>query len=96
MLAQISKDKRLNIVFHELLKSEGYEIYFKPIIEYVDISEKFSFYTLSEAASRKQEIAIGYKKSSIQGAKGIFLNPSDKGTKKLFNKNDYIIVISLD
>ncbi len=95
MLAQIAENRYLRPVFEELLTSEGSEIYLKPAEEYVLLDESVNFYTVIESASKKKEVAIGYKKKSIKKKGGIFVNPR-KDEYLTFEVGDMIIVICED
>jgi len=95
MLAQIAENRYLRPVFEELLTCEGSEIYLKPAEQYVKLNEMVNFYTIVESASKKKEVAIGYKKKSIQKKGGIHVNPR-KDEVQSYEKGDMIIVICED
>jgi len=95
MLAQISENRELIHIFNHLMSSEGSEIYLKPIGDYIDIKEKVDFYTITQAANLREEIAIGYKKTEQDSYPTIKLNP-DKSKRLQFHEGDMIIVISED
>ncbi len=61
MLAQVSENKHLNAVFSDLLDTQGQEIYLKPAADYVETGKPVNFYTITEAARRRGEVAIGYR-----------------------------------
>ena len=97
MLAQISENELLNPVFEDLLSESGSEIYLKNIENYIRLSRPVNFYTVLEAASRKNDLAIGYKiiseeNNSIKNF-GIYLNP-DKSQAINFSAGDSVIVLS--
>jgi len=75
MLAQISENKDLIHIFNHLMSSEGSEIYLKPVQDYIDIKEEVDFYTITQAANQREEIAIGYKKVEQDSYPTIKLNP---------------------
>ena len=97
MLTQISENKLLGKVFDEILDEKGCEIYIKNITEYIKITESVNFFTLLEAACRKNEMAIGYKilgeEDMPEKNYGVYLNPH-KAEKTTFTENDSIIVIA--
>jgi voltage-gated potassium channel Kch len=97
MLTQISENKLLGSVFEDFLDEEGSEIYIKSISEYIKTGESVNFYTIIEAASRKNEIAIGYKISSEEDipekSYGIYLNPI-KSNEITFTDDDSVIVLT--
>ncbi len=88
MLAQISENRALEAVYADLFDADGCEIYLKPITDYIKINHEVNFYTLIEAASRRNEIVIGYKSLSR-----IITNPK-KSDKIKFIETDRLIVIS--
>jgi hypothetical protein len=83
----------------DILNAEGSEIYFKPIIDYIKAESEVNFYTLVESASRKNEVALGYKiqkyTSDADKDYGVVLNPEKSG-KVIFEKSDKIIVLAED
>ena len=99
LMAQISENKLLNLVFADLFDAEGSEIYLKEVAKYVNISEPVNFYTVVEAAARHGEAAIGYKllkkEKSAEENYGIQVNPL-KSEMINFSADDSIIVIAQD
>ena len=97
LLAQISENVLLNPVFEDLLSESGSEIYLKNVKDYIRLSGPVNFYTVLEAASRKNDLAIGYKIVSEENNNsknfGIYLNP-DKSANINFSAGDSIIVLS--
>jgi len=97
LLAQISENELLAPVFEDLLSEQGSEIYLKSIEGYVNLSGPVNFYTILEAASRKNDLAIGYKiiaEENISSKNfGVYINP-DKSRVINFSAGDSIIVLS--
>ncbi|HRQ33841.1 MAG TPA: NAD-binding protein, partial [Anaerolineales bacterium] len=99
MMAQLSEDAELYGIFTELFDPEGAEVYLKPIGEYVTLGEAVNFYTVVEAAKKRNETAIGYR--LISEAKdesksyGVHTNPK-KSETAIFSAEDKIIVFSED
>ena len=97
IMAQISENKMLNLVFNDLFDAQGSEIYIKNICNYIDCLQEVNFYTILEAAAENNEIAIGYKIADfeIDADKnfGIVINPLKSEMLK-FKKEDSIILIS--
>ena len=97
LLAQVSENGELYHIFLDLLDPIGSEIYFKPVTDYVDISQPLAFYTLVEAASRRGETAIGYRKMcEVQQAEktyGVHTNPK-KSERISFSNDDKLIVLA--
>ncbi len=103
-IAQISENKKLSLVFSEIFKPEGAEIYMKSVEDYVSINKNVDFHEVSFSACQKNEIAIGYRleefktiSSNIHNDKemsyGIVINPY-KSKYIQFQKKDLIIVFS--
>ena len=59
MLVQISENPALDKFFDDLASPQGSEIYFKPLINYVDVSKPIDFYTICKSALDKNQTAIG-------------------------------------
>jgi len=97
LLAQISENELVNLVFEELLSEYGSEIYLKDIEDFINISQPVNFYTILEAASLKNDLAIGYKISIQENISsknfGIYINP-DKSLPINFSAGDSVIVLS--
>lgn len=97
LYSQISENHELSQVFRALLTEEGSEIYLKPVEAYVRTGKPVSFYTVVEAALRKSETAIGYRrvadKRNAAKNHGVVLNP-DKSDPVTFAEGDRIIVLS--
>lgn len=97
LLAQISENELLNPVFEDLLSEDGSEIYLKNIEDYINLSGPVNFYTVLEAASRKNDLAIGYKiiaEENISNKNfGVYINP-DKSLIINFSAGDSVIVLS--
>jgi hypothetical protein len=99
MLAQASENEYLSDIFGDLLDEDGSEIYMRPIGDYVDLSGPVSGYTLMEAARRRGETAIGYRrKRDEDGADdrnmgGVVVNP-DKSEVLEFLPEDRLIVLA--
>lgn len=97
MLTQVSENRLLNDVFEDLFNSDGSEIYIKPVSDYITIGNKVNFYTMIEAARKKNEVAIGYKvvaeESDSSKGYGIYINPK-KSEMITTSLGDGIILIS--
>jgi voltage-gated potassium channel Kch len=99
MLSQVSENKELTAVFADLFDPEGSEIYLKPAVDYVELGRPVNFYTVTEAARRRGQIAIGYKQEAFgkdaSKAYGVVVNP-EKSEKIAFAAADQIIVLAED
>ncbi len=101
MLAQASENEYLSSIFDDLLDEDGSEIYMRPIGDYVDLDQPVSFYTLMEAARRRGETAIGYRRKREGGdgddrnMGGVVVNPP-KSEVLEYLPEDRLIVLAED
>ncbi|MEO6060685.1 MAG: potassium transporter TrkA [Thermoflexales bacterium] len=97
MVVQLSESSELAPVFRELFTVEGCEVYLKPATDYVVNGLQTTFETLAEAASRRLEVAIGYRLAAHAGDAGrgfgVVINPP-KTKHVTFSARDKIIVLS--
>jgi hypothetical protein len=97
MMSQISENAELFDVFADIFDPEGAEIYLKPVGDYVTVGETVNFYTVVEAARRRGQTAIGYRRTSEANdsskAYGVHTNPK-KSDEIVFAPEDKIIVIA--
>lgn len=97
LLTQISENKELAPLFEDLFDPDGSEIYVKPAGNYVKPGVEVDFYTVTEAARRRGEIALGYKIAvkahEASEAYGVVVNP-DKSAKLKFSAEDRLIVVA--
>jgi voltage-gated potassium channel Kch len=97
MMAQVAEQKSLNAVLTELFSPEGSEVYLKPVGQYVTLERPVNFYTVVEAAQRRGESAIGYRRRAMAQSMaqdyGVVLNPP-KDQPIQFREQDVIIVVS--
>lgn len=94
IMTQVSENRELANVFAELLQEEGSEIYFRPAEDYVKLGEPVNFYTVTESASLKSEVAVGYRKGTDDGFE-IITNPK-KEEEIVYAAGDFIIVLAED
>jgi voltage-gated potassium channel Kch len=99
MLSQISENAELSEVFQDLFDPEGSEIYLKPAEEYVQVGTPLNFYTVVEAARRRNQIAIGYRLQreayDADQSFGVRINPP-KSLQTTYAPGDRIIVLAED
>jgi voltage-gated potassium channel Kch len=99
LLTQISENAELLDVFNDLFDSDGSEIYLKPAKNYIALEKEVNFYTVTESARRRGEIAIGYRlerhSDDAGRAYGVRVNPS-KAEILTFKPEDKIIVLAED
>ncbi|MDB5096402.1 MAG: hypothetical protein JWM80_823 [Cyanobacteria bacterium RYN_339] len=99
MLSQVSENKSLKAVFAHLLDPDGSELYLKPVGDYVALGTPVDFHALTEAAKRRGEVALGYRRqseaASAQLAFGVVVNPN-KDRLVSFAQEDRVIVLAED
>ena len=99
MFAQISQNRHLADVFTQLFSPEGSEIYLKPAGRYVAPGAEVNFATLVEAALRRNECAIGYRRAEQAGdsaaAYGMTVNPPKSASFEI-HPDDSLIVLAED
>jgi ion channel POLLUX/CASTOR len=99
MMSQFSENAELFDVFTDIFDPEGAEIYLKPVGDYVSVGEPINFYTVVEAARRRGQTAIGYRRTSEANdsgkSYGVHTNPR-KSDEVAFAAEDKIIVIAED
>ncbi|MGE4070812.1 MAG: hypothetical protein AB7E72_06515 [Lysobacterales bacterium] len=99
MLSQLAENKALDQVLQILFSAEGSEIYIRPMRDYISTEHMVDFYTLTEAAARRGETAIGYRQMAFahdaDRGYGVKLNPT-KTEKIRFAANDMIVVLAED
>lgn len=97
ILAQLSENKELSIVFDDLFDAEGNEIYIKPYTNYMPPNTTTDFYSVIKATTKRNEIAFGYIKAEYSDNPdknyGVVLNPN-KSDKIKFYDGDKIIMIA--
>lgn len=97
MISQLAENKALDKVLTILFSADGSEIYIRPIQDYISIDHMVDFYTLTEAAARRGETAIGFRQMAFSDdatrGYGVKLNPK-KTEKVRFGANDMIVVLA--
>lgn len=97
MMAQIAENREVGLVYRELFSAEGNEVYIRPATDYVAANTPLDFYTITESARRKGEVAIGYRvvanKNDVRKEYGIVINPG-KREKITLTDADKVIVIA--
>ncbi len=97
MMSQLSEDADLFPVFADLFNPEGSELYLKPVSDYVVPGRPVNFYTVVEAARRRNETAIGYRIVSqakeVEKSYGVHTNPK-KSEGVTFAPDDRVIVLA--
>ncbi len=97
LMAQVAENRWINAVFTDLFNQGGSEIYLRPAGNYFDLSKSVNFYTITEAARRRGEVAIGYRLASssrdADKSFGVVLNPA-KTAEAQYSAADRIIVLA--
>lgn len=99
MISQLAENKALDKVLGILFSADGSEIYIRPITDYIKIDRMVDFYTLTEAAARRGETAIGYRQMAFSedASRGFGVKLNPKKTEKVrFGANDMIVVLAED
>jgi K+/H+ antiporter YhaU regulatory subunit KhtT len=99
ILAQVSEQREISMLYNEIFRPEGSEIYLKPLARYIQCPVKATFNTLIQAALDVGHLAIGYRLAEHQYNKdlnyGIIVNPG-KTEEIEFGPDDMIIVLAED
>ena len=96
-LTQVSQQPVLDSIYRELLSAGGIEICLKPVSDYVDPGESYTFDDLQFAAQAKIEVALGVLVSSRSqkdmSEDRVHLNPSRETTWQ-FSEDDSVVVLA--
>ena len=98
MLAQAAENEHMAAIFGSLLDEEGSEIYLRPVGDYVALGVPVDFYTVVEAARRRGEIAIGYRRrrpgeADARKMGGVVINPN-KATALVYDPTDQVALVA--
>lgn len=95
VITQLANQPELDIVFKELLKAEGREIYLRPVENYIDISQNLSvsFADLTKICFESNDIVIGWMTYDNSGKLVRTLNPL-KSDSHTFLPGEELIVLS--
>lgn len=103
VLAQITFEPRAHAVFEDLVRSEGSEIYVKPIELYlppgfVGSGQVVTFEFLILAAKARGELALGVQSYVDDPASkyGLVLNPTDRTRPMVAKAGDRLVVLAED
>ncbi|MFF1379423.1 hypothetical protein [Streptomyces sp. NPDC058308] len=95
-LAQLSENPHLGQIFDELFGPQGVQISLRPMGGYVRAGADTDFYTVTAAAARCGEIAIGHRihsRAQLPPDYGVLINP-DKAERVSYTEGDQIIILS--
>jgi hypothetical protein len=96
LLAQLSKNRHLDRVFGELFDAHGANVHLRPAGDYLVPGATANFATVIEAASRRGETALGYRRQAQahrQPDFGVILNP-DKVEPLQLGPADRVVVLA--
>lgn len=94
MLAQASENDALTAIFDDLLDEEGSELYMRAASDYLALGVPINFYTVTEAARLRGEVAIGYHRPRPEAAaNGILINPA-KSAAEIYSAEDRLIILA--
>ncbi|MEG1268695.1 MAG: hypothetical protein RSD35_05540 [Oscillospiraceae bacterium] len=98
MTAQISENRLLSAIYADLLDEDGSEIYLKPASDYVITGNPVDFFTVTRAVAQKGGVFIGYKDitCTADGTQTRVVLSPDKAEMMVFDKDDYLVIISED
>lgn len=96
IVTQISQSRELKLIFEELLRADGAEIYVRPAKNYLKLGEKTNIYTACEAAARQHETLIGYRRRNRDTGEVEIINNPPKAQEVVFEETDSLIVIAVD
>lgn len=100
ILAQMSEEPRIKLLYDDLFSEDGSEIYLKPAYLYFETFPiELQFKDVMKVANLREEICLGIRKNTElknpQSNFGVRLNlPKDE--KIQLNKDDYLVVLSED
>ncbi len=96
VLAQVTYEPRVQAVLEDLLRSEGSEIYLKPLSFYVPEGQATTFEYLVLAAKARGELAMGVQIYADDPSKkyGLVLNPQTRNTPIVPKPGDRLVVLA--
>lgn len=96
VMAQVSYEPRVQAVFEDLLRSEGSEIYIKPLELYVPPGKQATFEHLVLAAKARGEVALGLQiyEDTPANRYGLVLNPKERARPFVPKAGDRLVVLA--
>ncbi len=96
VLAQVTYEPRVQAVLEDLLRSEGSEIYLKPLSFYCPSGQSVTFEYLVLAAKARGEVALGVQVLSDDADKkfGLTLNPTVRNVAFVTKPGDRLVVLA--
>ncbi len=96
IVTQICQSRELKLIFEELLREDGSEIYVRPAKNYLKLGQKTNIYTACEAAARHRETLIGYRRRNRDTGEMEIVNNPPKAQEIVFEDTDSLIVIAAE
>lgn len=96
VLAQITYEPRVQAVLEDLLRSEGSEVYLKPLEHYVPPGQPVSIEYLMLAAKARGEVMMGLQvyEESPERKYGLVLNPMNRQATFMPKPGDRLVVLA--
>jgi hypothetical protein len=96
VLAQITYEPRVQAVLEDLLRSEGSEIYVKPLELYCPPGQPVTFEYLLLAAKARNELALGIQvyEDNADNRYGLVLNPKVRNQPIMPKPGDKLVVLA--
>jgi hypothetical protein len=96
VLAQVTYEPRVQAVLEDLLRSEGSEIYVKPLSFYAREGQPTTFEQLTLMAKARNELALGIQIHVDDASQryGLVLNPKDRTTPIVPKPGDRLVVLA--
>ena len=95
VVTQASENEAVSAIMDDLLGAGGCQITLRPVSDFVDIDRPVNFYTVTEAARRQNQIAIGHRrvrKDRAPERHTVTLNPNKSELVK-YEKSDTIAIL---
>jgi hypothetical protein len=96
VLAQVTYEPRVQAVLEDLLRSEGSEIYVKPMSFYVPVGQPTTLEHLILTAKARGELALGVQRFADDPSKnyGLVLNPTNRTESFVPKAGDRLVVLA--
>ena len=98
MMAQLSENPELSVVFSDLFDAAGTDLSLKPISRYAPIGQPVAYATLVRGALARGEVAVGYRSQAAKAAGhpagGVVVNPP-KSEQVVFGDDDRLVVLTV-
>jgi len=100
ILAQLSEEPLIKVLYDDLFSEDGSEIYVKPAHLYFDsFPQNLRFIDIIKQAFNRDEICLGYRHGKLSNDAdanfGVKLNPA-KDDMITLNEDDFLVVLSED